>query len=46
MIKLACPDCGSKKIFFVSSELNHEDCFECEECNSVFPFTKAEWEAE
>ena len=46
MIKLICPECDSDKIVFVSSELNEEDCFECEECNIVYPFSEMGWESE
>ena len=45
MIKLKCPECDSDKVIFVSSELN-EDCFECEECNIVYPFSEMGWESE
>lgn len=40
MIKLICPECDSDKVIFVSSELNEEDCFECEECNIVYPLSE------
>ena len=46
MIKLKCPECDSDKVIFVSSELNEEDCFECEECNIVYPFSEMGWESE
>lgn len=46
MIKLMCPDCESEKVFYVSSELNKKDCFECEECNIVRPLSEMWWKAE
>jgi uncharacterized protein YbaR (Trm112 family) len=46
MIKLKCPECDSDKVIFVSSELNEEDCFECEECNVVYPLSEMGWESE
>ena len=45
MIKLKCPECDSDKIVFVSSELNEEDCFKCEECNAVYPLSEMEWDS-
>ena len=46
MIKLKCPECDSDKVFFVSSELNEEDCFECEKCNVVYLLSEMGWESE
>ena len=46
MIKLKCPECDSDKVIFVPSELNEEDCFECEECNVVYPLSEMGWESE
>ena len=44
MIKLQCPECYSEKVVFVSSELNEEDCFQCEDCNVVYPLSEMVWE--
>lgn len=46
MIKLKCPECDSDKVIFISSELNEEDCFECEECNIVYPLSEMGWESD
>lgn len=46
MIKLMCPECYSEKVIFISSELNEEDMFECEECQAVYPLSEMGWESE
>lgn len=46
MIKLQCPECYSEKVVFVTSEFSEEDCFECEECNVVYPLSEMAWESD
>ena len=46
LIKLQCPECYSDKVVFVNSEFSEEDCFECEECNVVYPLSEMAWESE
>jgi uncharacterized protein YbaR (Trm112 family) len=46
LIKLQCPECYSEKVVFVSSELNEEDCFQCEDCSVVYPLSEMAWESE
>jgi uncharacterized protein YbaR (Trm112 family) len=46
LIKLQCPECYSEKVVFVSSELNEEDCFQCEDCNVVYPLSEMAWVSE
>ena len=46
MIKLQGPECYSERVVFVSSELNEEDCFQCEDCSVVYPLSEMAWESE
>ena len=46
MIILQCPECYSYKVVFVNSEFSEEDCFECEECNCVYPLSEMAWESD
>jgi len=47
MIILQCPECYSDKLVSVNSEwFIDEDCFECEECNVVYPLSEMAWESE
>ena len=45
MIKLQCPNATARKLFLYS-ELTEEDCFQCEDCNIVYPLSEMAWESE